>query len=65
MSKLFIVNSTYDGYDSYEISYHKTRKGALRYIMARKYYDWELCRYIVPNSYDDLRMWITERELND
>ena len=24
---------------------------------------WEQCRYVQPNSYDELRMYITEKEL--
>lgn len=63
--KLYIVNSSYDGYDSYEIGYHLTRKGALKHIMDRKYNDWELCRYIQPGSYDESRMWITEGVLSE
>lgn len=64
--KLFIVTSVdYGGYDSYDVSYHLTRKGALKYIMQRKYGTWEACRYIKPNSYDDEYMYISERELHE
>lgn len=45
MSKVYIVTEV-DDYDSYDVSYHETRKGALRYIIARQYENWELCRYI-------------------
>ena len=63
-AKLYIVNTvSCDGYDSWESSYHLTRKGALKYIMACQYKNWELCRYVQPDSYDELRMYITEREL--
>lgn len=62
--KLYIVNLIgCDGYDVYEVSYHRTRKGALRYIMARKYQMWELLRHIQPGGYDDECMYVTEREL--
>lgn len=63
--KLYIVNSSYDGYDAYEVAYHLTRKGALKYIMTRKYNEWELCRYIQPGSYDDGHFWITEGVLGE
>lgn len=65
MDKIYVVSSSYDGYDSYEISYHKTRKGALKYIIDRNYEAWELCRYIHDDSYDKPHMWITEKELHD
>lgn len=65
MMKLYVVNTvSCDGYDSWESSYHLTRKGALKMIMQRQYANWEECRYIPPgNSYDELRMYITEKEL--
>lgn len=63
--KLYIVNSSYDGYDSYEVGYHLTRKGALRHIMARKYHELEMCRYVQPGSYDDGHFWITEGILSE
>lgn len=65
MAKLYIVNSCYDGYDSYEVSYHLSRRGALKYIMDRKYNEWEMCRYIQPGSFDDASYWITEGVLEE
>ena len=64
-TKLYVVNTvSCDGYDSWESSYHLTRKGALKFIMKSQYRNWELCRYVQPNnSYDELRMYITEKEL--
>ena len=63
-AKLYIVNTvSCDGYDSWESSYHLTRKGALKYIMDSQYNNWEECRYVQPGSYDELRMYITEKEL--
>ena len=36
--KLYVVNTvSCDGYDSWETSYHLTRKGALKMIMQRQY----------------------------
>jgi hypothetical protein len=63
--KLYVVNTvSCDGYDSWESSYHLTRKGALKMIMQRQYANWEECRYIsLGNSYDELRMYITEKEM--
>jgi hypothetical protein len=62
--KPYIVNTvSCDGYDSWETSYHLTRKGALKMIMQRQYANWELCRYVQPDSYDELRMYITEKEM--
>lgn len=62
--KLYVVNTASpDGYDSWESSYHLTRKGALKMIMQRQYHNWELCRYVQSGSYDELRMWISEKEL--
>lgn len=60
MTKVYIV--TYVGdYDSYDVSYHKTRKGAFKYIMHRQYENWTLCRYV--NSYDQLFFVVTEQEV--
>ena len=62
--KLYVVNTvSYDGYDSWESSYHLTRKGALKMIMKTQYTNWEMCRYVQPDSYEELRMYITEKEL--
>lgn len=44
MTRVYIVTEV-DDYDSYDVSYHKTRKGALRYVMDRQYENWELDRY--------------------
>lgn len=60
MTKVYIVTYVED-YDSYDVSYHKTRKGALRYIMARQYENWELCRYV--SEYDQLFFVVKEQEV--
>jgi hypothetical protein len=62
---LYVVNESYDGYDAYEISYHLTRKGALRFIMRQNYKTWELCRYINEDSWDMPHMWISEGVLRE
>ena len=63
-TKLYVVNTvSCDGYDSWESSYHLTRKGALKMIMQTQYRNWEMCRYVQPDSYEELRMYITEKEL--
>lgn len=63
--KLYVVTEVdYGGYDSYDISYHLTRKGALKFVIDRNYNNWQLCRYIRPGTYDDLNLYITEKELN-
>lgn len=64
LAKLYVVNTvSYDGYDSWESSYYLTRKGALKFIMKSQYRNWELCRYVQPNSHDELRMYIKEKDL--
>ena len=46
MTKVYIVKSVDPGgYDSYDVSYHLTRKGALKFIMSRKYTAWNDLRY--------------------
>lgn len=60
--KLYVV-SYVEPYDVYECSYHKTRKGALKYIMKRNYEHWELCRYV--SGYDELFFSIREKELSE
>lgn len=62
MSKLYIVCYNCD-YDTYEVSYHKSKKGAYKYIMKRQYDNWMLCRYVAPGSYDELFFNVIEREL--
>lgn len=59
--KVYIVTFVED-YDSYEVSYHITRKGALKEIMRRKYENWTLCRYV--SGYDELFFCVTERDLH-
>ena len=45
-AKLYVVNTvSCDGYDSWESSYHLTRKGALKFIIDSQYRNWELCPY--------------------
>lgn len=62
--KIYIVVSVDPcGYDSWDVSYHKTRKGALRFIMKSKYDYWDRFRYITPGGYEDNHMYINEREL--
>lgn len=64
MAKLFIVRMlSDDGYDVWDVSFHRTRKGALKYIIDRNYQNWLTCRYINPESYDNLCMYIREEEL--
>ena len=66
VKKLYVVTSVdHGGYDSLDVSYHLSRKGALKFIMNSNYYNWMVCRYISPGSYDELTMYITERELYD
>ena len=63
-AKLYVVTSLdYDGFGIWDVSYHLTRKGALKYIMVSQYRNWEQCRYVQPGSYDELRMYITEKDL--
>lgn len=62
--KIYIVVSVdHGGYDSWDVSYHRTRKGALKFIMNSKYADWNRFRYIQQGGYEDNYMYITEREL--
>lgn len=66
MDKVYVVTSVdHSGYESWDISYHRTRKGALKFIMNSKYYDWLNLRYIEAGSFDDSYMYISERELSD
>lgn len=60
--KLYVVSYVED-YDTYECSYHRTRKGALKYIMQRQYEHWELCRYV--SGYNELFFSIREKELSE
>lgn len=63
--KLYIVTAVdYGGYDSWDVSYHLTKKGALKYIIDYTYNTWLLCRYIKPGSYDEPNLYISERELS-
>lgn len=62
--KLYIVNYISD-YDSYEVSYHKTKVGAYKYIMKRQYDNWKLLGYVQPGSYDELYFTVTEKELKE
>lgn len=62
--KIFIVVSVDPcGYDSWDVSYHKTRKGALKFIMNCNYNNWMKCRYVIQGGYEEITMYITEREL--
>ena len=62
--KIYIVVSIDPGgYDSWDVSYHLTRKGALQFIMRAQYNNWNRCRYIQQGSYDDEHMYIRERDL--
>lgn len=60
MSKVYIVVYAED-YDSHEVSYHKTKKGAYRYIIQRQYENWSLCRYVY--EYDRLYFTVYEKDL--
>ena len=62
MSKVYIVVFVED-YDSFEVSYHKTKKGAYREIMRRQYENWTLCRYV--NEYDMLYFTVYEKDLKE
>lgn len=62
MNKVYIVTHVED-YDSYDVSYHKTRKGALKYIIGRQYENWTLCRYV--SSYEQLFFVVTDREIKE
>lgn len=60
--KIYIVNWVED-YDSFEVSYHLTRKGALREIMRRQYENWQICRYV--NGFDELFFHVSVRDLKE
>lgn len=62
MDKVYVVMYVED-YDSYEVSYHKTKKGAYREIMRRQYVNWKLCRYV--SEYDVLYFTVYEKELKE
>jgi hypothetical protein len=65
-SKLYIVTMVDPcGYDSWDVSYHLTKKGAYRAIIDRNYLNWEECRYINAGSYDDLHMYVREGVLQE
>lgn len=64
--KIYIVVSVdHGGYDSWDVSYHKTRKGALLFIMRSNYQNWLDYRYVRPGGYEELTMYIIERELEE
>lgn len=64
--KIYIVVSVdYGGYDSWDVSYHKTRRGALKFIMNSNYDNWMNCRYVRPGGYEELTMYVIERELEE
>lgn len=42
---VYVVMST-ESYDSWDVSYHKTKKGAYKWIMNAMYQRWEYYRYI-------------------
>ena len=64
VDKVYIVTSVGD-WDSWDIGYYKTRKGALKAIMTIKYDQWMLCRYIPEGGYDDHRYYVKEQTLHD
>lgn len=65
-SKLYIVTMIDPcGYDSWDVSYHLTKKGAYRAIIDRNYLNWEQCRYIHSGGYDELQMYIREGILQE
>jgi hypothetical protein len=57
------------GYDSYEVGYHLTKKGAYRAIMGHMYHDWEQHRYIPqdgsPYFYTTESYYIREAALEE
>lgn len=61
--KIYVVTS-HDTYDSWDVSYHKTKKGAYKWIMATKYQEWLAYRYLSDyhNSYD---YYVSEKHLGD
>lgn len=54
-----------ENYDSWDISYHKSLKGAVRACIAYKYADWEVCR--VPGYDIDMTCdyYVNEVPLHD
>ena len=62
MNKVYIVTHVGD-YNSYDVSYHKTRKGALKYIIERQYENCQLCRYV--SEYDKLFFVVKEQEVKE
>lgn len=64
LTKIYVVVFV-DTDHHYEVSYHRTRKGAHKEIMMRKREAWEHYRYIAPGSYEDYYFTIREKELND
>lgn len=62
MDKLYVVSYVED-FDSYEVSYHLTKKGAYRWIMRQQYENWLRCRYV--SGYDELFYSVRETELRE
>ena len=62
MTKVYIVTEVED-YDSHDVSYHKTRKGALKYIIERQYENCQLCRYV--SEYDKLFFVVKEQGVKE
>lgn len=48
MSCVYIV-SYVETYDVYEVSYHKTKKGAYKWIMSTMYEEWNKYRWLHPD----------------
>lgn len=60
--KLYIVSLSYvEDYESFEVSYHLTKKGAYRWIIRQQYENWLRCRYVY--GYDELFYSIREGKL--
>lgn len=62
--KIYVVTS-HDEWDSWDIGYFKTKKGAYKWIMQLKYEQWMLHRYINEYSYGVMDYYVDEKELND
>lgn len=60
-----VVQLSHDGYDSWDVSYHLTKKGAWRAIIEMNYQNWLNCRYVRPGSWDDLHLYIREGVISE
>lgn len=66
MSKVYVVTSVdHGGYDSWDVSYHLTKRGAMKFIINSHYANWSTYRYVKSGGYEDLHLYFTEYELNE